>query len=89
MDKQVTVTQIVQALQSHGGELHGDGSISVQALAALEHARHGSLSFVNGPRYAAQMEQSQASCLIVPPAMLDAARREGRACIVTANPYAY
>ncbi len=89
MDKQVTVTQIVEALQSHGGELHGDGSISVQALAALEHARHGSLSFVNGPRYAAQMEQSQASCLIVPPAMLDAARREGRACIVTANPYAY
>ena len=35
MDKQVTVTQIVQALQSHGGELHGDGSISVLALAAL------------------------------------------------------
>ena len=85
----VSVQEIVEAMQAHGGELHGDGSIRVARIAALEHATADSISFLSNPRFADLLDSTPVACLIVAPAMLDAASKPGRACIVTDNPYAW
>ena len=85
----VSVQEIVEAMQAHGGELLGDGSIRVARVAALEHATADSISFLSNPRFADLLESTPAACLIVAPAMREAASKPGRACIVTDNPYAW
>ena len=76
----VSVQEIVEAMQAHGGELHGDGSIRVARIAALEHATADSISFLSNPRFADLLDSTPVACLIVAPAMLDAASKPGRAC---------
>ena len=60
----------------------------ITRLAPLESADASSLSFLSNPRYAAQLAASAAACVIVGPAMRDAAVARGVA-IVTADPYLY
>ncbi|HSV83921.1 MAG TPA: UDP-3-O-(3-hydroxymyristoyl)glucosamine N-acyltransferase [Ramlibacter sp.] len=79
------LAEIVQAL---GGELHGDDSMVVEALAPLEQAGPAHLSFLSNPRYRAQLEASTAGCVIVGPAMREQALARG-ACIVADDPYLY
>jgi UDP-3-O-[3-hydroxymyristoyl] glucosamine N-acyltransferase len=81
----LALAAIVEAL---GGELHGDPALSIQGLAPLEHAGPGQLAFLSNPRYRSQLAASRAGCVIVAPAMLDAATARG-ACIVTPDPYLY
>ncbi len=76
---------IVEAL---GGELHGDPQCLIERLAPLESADSTALSFLSNPRYQQQLAASQAACVIVGPAMRDAAVRRG-ACIVADDPYLY
>ena len=76
---------IVEAL---GGELHGDPALLVEGLAPLEHAGPGQLSFLSNPRYQSQLAASRAACVLVAPALRDAAVARG-ACIVTPDPYLY
>jgi len=76
---------IVEAL---GGELHGDPATLIERLAPLESADSAGLSFLSNPRYQKQLAASQAACVIVGPAMRDAAFARG-ACIVTGDPYLY
>lgn len=76
---------IVEAL---GGELIGDPALAIDRLAPLASAVAGELAFVAQPRYANQISSTQASALIVPPALLDAAQAY-LACIVTPDPYLY
>jgi len=76
---------IVEAL---GGELQGDPGVSIEGLAPLESADAASLSFLSNPRYQQQLAASRAACVIVAPAMADAAKTRG-ACIVTPDPYLY
>lgn len=76
---------IVEAL---GGVLHGDAAWRVNALAPLESAHRGSLSFLSHPKYKGQLSRSQAGCVIVAPAMKDLALLRG-SCIVTDQPYLY
>lgn len=78
--------QFVDAL---GGELAGgDAGVEIHRIAPLQAAGSGDLSFLNNPRYQSQLAGSQAACVIVAPALRDAALARG-ACIVTADPYAY
>jgi len=79
------LAEIVQAL---GGELHGDGSLSIEALAPLEQAGPAQLSFLSNPKYRTQLEASRAGCVIVGPAMREPALARG-ACIVADDPYLY
>jgi len=81
----VRLADVVSAL---GGELCGDSDLRIARLAPLETADAGSLSFVANPRYAAQLAASQAGCVIVAPALRDAAVARG-AAIVTPDPYLY
>ena len=76
---------IVEAL---GGELHGDPALLVEGLAPLEHAGRGQLAFLSNPRYQSQLAASQAACVVVAPALRDAAAARG-ACIVAPDPYLY
>ncbi|CAN5495640.1 UDP-3-O-(3-hydroxymyristoyl)glucosamine N-acyltransferase [soil metagenome] len=76
---------IVDAL---GGELHGDPALLIGSLATLESATSSGLSFLSNPRYQQQLAASRAACVIVAPAMREAAVARG-ACIVTPDPYVY
>ena len=79
---QLRLGAIVEAL---GGELTGDASTLITALAPLESAGASELSFLSNPRYQQQLAASQAACVIVAPALREQARQRG-ACIVAANP---
>jgi UDP-3-O-[3-hydroxymyristoyl] glucosamine N-acyltransferase len=80
-----TLGSIVDAL---GGTLHGKSEQIVQRLAPLQSAGPADLSFLSHPQYAAQLQTTQAACVIVSPALAEAAQRRG-ACIVTDDPYLY
>jgi UDP-3-O-[3-hydroxymyristoyl] glucosamine N-acyltransferase len=71
-----------------GGELHGDPALVIEGLAPLESASPAQLSFLSNPRYQSQLAASQAACVIVGPAMQDAAKARGPS-IVAADPYLY
>lgn len=82
----VLLGQIIDAL---GGELVGGvREQEIARISPLETADAVSISFLSNPRYAMQMAASKAACVIVAPAMREAAAMRG-ACIVTANPYVY
>jgi UDP-3-O-[3-hydroxymyristoyl] glucosamine N-acyltransferase len=81
----LTLGSIAQAL---GGTVYGDPETPITAIAPLQSAGAGDISFLSHPRYAAQMSASLAGCVIVSPTMLAAALSRG-ACIVANDPYAY
>ena len=76
---------IVQAL---GGELFGDPDRLVTRLAPLEGAQAGELSFLVNPKLTHLLAATQAGCIIVGPALAEAARSRGD-CIVAADPHLY
>ncbi|RSZ35283.1 MULTISPECIES: UDP-3-O-(3-hydroxymyristoyl)glucosamine N-acyltransferase [unclassified Variovorax] len=76
---------IVDAL---GGELHGDSALSIERLAPLQNAQPDALSFLSHPKYQQELATSKAACVIVSPAMREAAAARG-AFIVTPDPYLY
>ena len=80
-----TLSELVQAL---GGTLHGPGDLRITRLWPLQSAGSADLSFLSHPKYASQLRTAQAGCVIVSPAMADAAQQRG-ACIVTDDPYLY
>ncbi len=69
-----------------GGELVGDAGHVVERIGPLEGATPDTVSFLSNPRYQAQLAASNAGCVIVAPAMRDAAAARG-AAIVCADPY--
>ena len=79
---------LASIVASLGGELHGDGSITVEGLAPLEAAGRDDLSFLSNPRYQSQLIASHAACVVVAPDMQTVAVARG-ACIVTDHPYLY
>jgi UDP-3-O-[3-hydroxymyristoyl] glucosamine N-acyltransferase len=69
-----------------GGDLIGDAAHCVSRIGPLEGAAADTISFLSNPRYQPQLAASQAGCVIVAPAMRDAAAARG-AAIVCADPY--
>jgi UDP-3-O-[3-hydroxymyristoyl] glucosamine N-acyltransferase len=82
---QLRLGSIVEAL---GGELCGDPQRVIEGLAPLETATPEQLSFLANPKYGQQLAASRAGCVIVAPAMRDAAVARGD-CIVADQPYLY
>ncbi|VTU27775.1 UDP-3-O-(3-hydroxymyristoyl)glucosamine N-acyltransferase [Variovorax sp. PBL-E5] len=76
---------IIEAL---GGELQGDPALSIERLAPLQTAEADALSFLSHPKYRKELAASRAGCVIVSPAMREAAAARG-AFIATADPYLY
>jgi UDP-3-O-[3-hydroxymyristoyl] glucosamine N-acyltransferase len=71
-----------------GGELIGDGALRIRRIGPLEGADAGTIAFLANPRYASQLQGTQAGCVIVAPAMREAALARG-AAIVAPDPYLY
>jgi UDP-3-O-[3-hydroxymyristoyl] glucosamine N-acyltransferase len=69
-----------------GGELIGDARASVSRIGPLETADAQTISFLANPRYQPQLAASAAGCVIVAPALREAAAARG-AAIVCADPY--
>ena len=71
-----------------GGELLGDAAVVLRGIAPLDTASPTDISFVTGPRYLTQLQQSAAGCVIAGPTMREAVA--GRPCaILCADPYLY
>jgi UDP-3-O-[3-hydroxymyristoyl] glucosamine N-acyltransferase len=84
-----TLADITQAL---GGKLRGSASLHIHRIAPLASAQEGEISFLSHSKYASQLETTQASCVIVSPAMGPALQgwlAQGRAWIETDAPYLY
>jgi UDP-3-O-[3-hydroxymyristoyl] glucosamine N-acyltransferase len=69
-----------------GGELVGDADVEVDRIGSLESADARTICFLSNPRYQAQLTQTHAACVIVAPALRDAAASRGVA-LVCADPY--
>jgi UDP-3-O-[3-hydroxymyristoyl] glucosamine N-acyltransferase len=82
---QLRLGSIVEAL---GGELCGDPERQIEGLASLESATPAQLSFLSNPKYQQQLAASKAACVIVAPALREAALARGD-CIVADQPYLY
>ena len=82
--------EIVAAL---GGELitgsPAGESPRIDRIAPFDGAPPTSITFVSSARLAAQLPSSTAACVIVPPALRDAALQRAGAAIVTPDPYLY
>jgi UDP-3-O-[3-hydroxymyristoyl] glucosamine N-acyltransferase len=81
----VRLADIVAAL---GGELHGNPEALIERIAPLESADDRSIAFLAHGRHADKLAQCRAACVIVAPALQDAARARG-ATLVCADPYLY
>lgn len=71
-----------------GGELVGSPELVISRIGQLESAGPDTLSFLSNPRYQSQLAHTQAACVIVSPAMREAAAALP-ALIVTPDPYLY
>ncbi|MEW5967398.1 MAG: UDP-3-O-(3-hydroxymyristoyl)glucosamine N-acyltransferase [Pseudomonadota bacterium] len=69
-----------------GGELVGDGALSIAQVAPLERAGPNEIGFVSQSRYLAQLAGTRAGAVILPPDARDATERPR---ILTPNPYLY
>ena len=64
-----------------GGELVGNADLPITRIGPLEGATPSTISFLAHPKYQAQLALSHAACVIVGPAMRDAAVARGAALI--------
>ncbi len=86
---QTSAAQIAQAL---GGQLQGSGAVVIGRIAPLATAVAGDIAFLSHARYAVQLANTQASCVILQEsfaAQADAVLARGGACIITPQPYLY
>jgi UDP-3-O-[3-hydroxymyristoyl] glucosamine N-acyltransferase len=77
-----------QITEQLGGRLVGDVQIQIQRLSPLDTAQSDALSFLSNPKYQSQLVSTKAACVIVSPAMAEAATGL-QAYIVADNPYHY
>jgi UDP-3-O-[3-hydroxymyristoyl] glucosamine N-acyltransferase len=77
-----------QIVESLGGRLVGDSQYIIHKLAPLDTAQAEALSFLSNPKYQSQLATTQAGCVIVSPAVAEAAKVSS-ALIIADNPYHY
>ncbi len=82
---EVRLSEVVSQL---GGELVGDPATRIDGIASLQDAGTSSLAFLSNPRYQSQLASTRAACVIVSPALRDAAAARG-AAIVSEDAYLY
>lgn len=78
-----TLEEIVRRL---GGEIAGDGSVTVTGVATLDDAGPAEIAFLANPRYRSRLASTRAGAVIVGPRDREATSKPR---IVSENPYAY
>ena len=58
--------KLIDIVNQVGGTLDGDGDLEITAVAGLEEAGSGDISFLSNPKYAGQVARTEASAVIVP-----------------------
>ncbi|MDR7331501.1 UDP-3-O-(3-hydroxymyristoyl)glucosamine N-acyltransferase [Roseateles asaccharophilus] len=81
----VALSELIAAL---GGDLLGGSDLQIAGIAPLDEADERSIAFLANPRYQVQLATTRAACVIVAPALAEAAAARG-AAIVTPDPYLY
>jgi len=84
----VTAVPLSEVIAALGGDLHGASDLLIERIGPLEGADARTIAFLANVRYQSQMAGSAAACVIVAPAMAEAAAARG-AAIVTPDPYLY
>ncbi|OQX13860.1 MAG: UDP-3-O-(3-hydroxymyristoyl)glucosamine N-acyltransferase [Thiothrix lacustris] len=75
----------LQALADHTGSgLQGDAQLRLYAVASIENAQAGAISYIRDAKYRHYLQTSQASALILPP---DMAQAYAGNCLINPNPY--
>ena len=82
------VLRLGSVVEALGGELQGDPQRLITALAPLESAGASELSFISHAKYLQQLVSSKAACVIVAPALREAAAARGDHIVVD-QPYLY
>jgi UDP-3-O-[3-hydroxymyristoyl] glucosamine N-acyltransferase len=82
------LAELFAGIAAEGTELVGDGEILISGISTLEGADESQLTFLSRPKFVSQLAASRAACVIVAPAMREAAQQRG-ACIVAPDPYLY
>lgn len=77
---------LAELVARFGGELLGDGSVSIRQVAPLGRAGAGEIGFVSQSKYLSQLAGTRASAVILP---ADAGAATALPRILTANPYLY
>lgn len=77
---------LAELVARFGGELLGDGAVSIRQVAPLDKAEAGEIGFVSQSRYLSQLATSRASAVILPADARDASTLPR---ILTPNPYLY
>ncbi len=85
----MTEARLADIVAALGGELIGDGSLTIERIGALDTATAATIGFVAHPRYRRQLDGTRAGAVIVAPALRDDALRSVPAVVVTADPYLY
>lgn len=85
----MSVAKTLAELAAHvGGELVGDGAVSIHRLAAIDEAGPGEISFLTNPRYAKHLDHCRASAIIVGRAVgAELAGHTALSLLVAADPY--
>ncbi len=65
-----------------GGELIGDPGLHITGIGPLDGATPSTISFLANPKYQSQLASSQAACVIVGPALREAAVARGSTLVV-------
>ena len=84
----MSTVRLAEIVADLGGELHGPPDTIIERIAPLDGADARAITFLSHARHAAKLAASRAGCVIVAPALLEAARQRG-ACLVTDDPYLY
>lgn len=80
----MAMAKTLHELAEHlGGQVTGDGTALIMGLGTLDSAEEGQITFLANPKYAAKVETTRASAIVLPPN----AESFGRNGIVVDNPY--
>ena len=83
-----TCTTLGELAAHLGGELIGDPGLRIARIGPLDGATPETICFLSNPRYGSQLASSNAGCVIVGPALREAATARG-AALIAADPYLY
>ena len=86
MSKARVILSLADIQAKLGGQLVGDGSVQIEAIAPLAEATAGQISFLSQRKYAPLLATTHATALILPQ---EAAGHFPRPHVLTENPYLY
>ena len=78
-------TYLAEIEDAIGASLQGEGSLTISAVASIEQAKEGELTFITNPKYTSMLSSCEATALIASP-KTDVSAFSG-AVLLHPNPY--